>query len=212
MTAFADARERMVARQIAARGIDDPALLAALRAVPRERFVAPGFEHCAYEDRALPIAAGQTISQPYIVALMIAAAGVGTNDRVLEVGAESGYAAAVLGQVAREVIAIERHGELARLAAERIARLGFRNVRIVEGDGTEGWPAGAPYDAILVSAGAGHVPPPLVDQLKIGGRMVIPLGGRWAGQTLLKLTTCDDGTVTRTPLCAVRFVPLVGAQ
>ena len=199
-------------RQIAARGIDDPALLDAFRAVPREVFVAPELAGDAYDDRALPIAAGQTISQPYIVALMIAAAKVGPGDRVLEVGAGSGYAAAVLGQVGREAIAIERHEELARVAAERIARLGYTNVRIVEGNGILGWPEGAPFDAIIVSAGGGQVPQALIDQLKPGGRLVIPLGGRWAGQTLVKLTRQADGSVVRTPLCAVRFVPLVGAK
>ena len=212
MTSFAAARERMVTRQIAARGIDNPALLAAFRAVPRELFVTPEQAHSAYDDRALPIAARQTISQPYIVALMIAAAEVGPQDHVLEVGAGSGYAAAVLGLVAGSVIAIERHGELARLAAERIARLGYANVRIVEGDGILGWPEAAPYDAILAAARGRRVPQPLVDQVKPGGRLVMPLGGRWLGQTLVKLTKRDDGSIARTPLCAVRFVPLVGAE
>ena len=212
MARFAEAREAMVNRQIAARGIDNPALLEAMRTVPREAFVAAGLAHSAYDDRALPIAAGQTISQPYIVALMIAAAEVGANDHVLEVGAGSGYAAAVLGQVAGTVIAIERHHDLAELAAERMDRLGYSNVRIVEGDGTLGWPAAAPYDAILASASGGHVPQPLIDQLKPGGRLVIPLGLRWLGQTLVKLTKRGDGSLAKTRLCAVRFVPLVGAQ
>ena len=210
--AFADAREAMVTRQIAARGINDPALLAALRTVPRELFVTPGDEQSAYQDRALPIEAGQTISQPYIVALMIAAADIGADDRVLEVGAGSGYAAAVVGQMAREVIAIERHAALAELAAARMAELGCANVRIVSGDGTLGWPAGAPYDAILVAAAGEDIPPALVDQLKPGGRLVIPLGGRWAGQTLVKLTRQPDGSLARERLCAVRFVPLVEGQ
>ena len=210
--AFADAREAMVTRQIAARGINDPALLSALRRVPRELFVTPGDEQSAYQDRALPIEAGQTISQPYIVALMIAAADIGADDRVLEVGAGSGYAAAVVGQVAREVIAIERHAALAELAAARMAELGCANVRIVSGDGTLGWPAGAPYDAILVAAAGEDIPPALVDQLKPGGRLVIPLGGRWAGQTLVKLTRQPDGSLARERLCAVRFVPLVEGQ
>lgn len=212
MTRYADAREAMVTRQIAARGIADPALLAAFRAVPRELFVAPEQARDAHDDRALPIAFGQTISQPYIVALMIAAAEVGARDLVLEVGAGSGYAAAVLGQVVRNVIAIERHGELARLAAERMARLGYANVRIVEGDGVLGWPEAAPFDAILASASGGRVPQALIDQLKVGGRLVIPIGGRWAGQTLIKLTKRDDGGLAETRLCAVRFVPLVGAE
>ena len=212
MDRFAAAREWMVARQIAARGIDDPALLAAFRAVPREMFVADAQAHAAYDDRALPIEAGQTISQPYIVALMIAAAEVGADDRVLEVGAGSGYAAAVLGQVAGQVIAIERHGELAALASDRIARLGYGNVRIVEGDGTLGWPEAAPYDVILAAASGGRVPPALIAQLKPGGRLVMPLSGRWAGQTLVKLTKRRDGSIAREQLCGVRFVPLVGAE
>lgn len=212
MTAFADAREAMVTRQIAARGIDDPALLAAFRAVPRELFVAHDLARDAYDDRALPIKAGQTISQPFIVALMIAAAEVGADDHVLEVGAGSGYAAAVLWRVARDVIAVERHGALARSAAERMMQLGYANVRIVAGDGTLGWPDDAPYDAILVAAGGGRVPPALVEQLVPGGRLVIPLGGRWAGQRLVKLTKRGDGSLAETRLCAVRFVPLVGAE
>lgn len=212
MTSFAKLRERMVSRQIAARGIDDPALLAAFRTVPREAFVSPDQADSAYGDYPLPIEAGQTISQPYIVALMIDAAEVARGDHVLEVGAGSGYAAAVLGQVAGQVIAIERHGELARLAAERIDRLGYDNVRIVEGDGTSGWPQAAPFDAILAAASGSHVPPLLVEQLKPGGRLVMPLGGRWSIQSLVKLTKRSDGSLERETLCAVRFVPLIEAD
>ena len=212
MTSFAKLRERMVSRQIAARGIDDPALLAAFRTVPREAFVSPDQADSAYGHYPLPIEAGQTISQPYIVALMIDAAEVARGDHVLEVGAGSGYAAAVLGQVAGQVIAIERHGELARLAAERIDRLGYDNVRIVEGDGTRGWPQAAPFDVILAAASGSHVPPLLVEQLKPGGRLVMPIGGRWSIQSLVKLTKRSDGSLERETLCAVRFVPLVGAQ
>jgi protein-L-isoaspartate(D-aspartate) O-methyltransferase len=202
----------MVARQIEARGIDDPAVLDAMGAVPREQFVAPDWTAAAYDDRALPIEDGQTISQPYIVALMATAAGIGKESRVLEVGAGSGYAAAVLGQIAGTVIAIERHDALARLAAERVARLGYDNVRIVSGDGLLGWPEEAPYDAILVAAGGAAVPPPLVEQLRIGGRLVMPVGGRWAGQTLVRMTKAQDGSLVTERLCEVRFVPLVGAQ
>lgn len=212
MTSFAKLRERMVSRQIAARGIDDPALLAAFRTVPREAFVSPDQAASAYGDHPLPIEAGQTISQPYIVALMIDAAEVARGDHVLEVGAGSGYAAAVLGQIAGQVIAIERHGELARLAAERIDRLGYDNVRIVEGDGTRGWPQAAPFDAILAAASGSHVPPLLVEQLKPGGRLVMPLGGRWSIQSLVKLTKRSDGSLERETLCAVRFVPLIEAD
>jgi protein-L-isoaspartate(D-aspartate) O-methyltransferase len=211
MSDLATQRERMVARQIAARGIDDPALLAAMRSVPREMFVAPALAGDAYDDRALPIEAGQTISQPYIVALMIAAAAIGPRDHVLEVGAGSGYAAAVMGRIAGAVIAIERHALLARLGAERIARLGLGNVRIVEGDGTAGWPEGAPFDAILVAAGGARLPPALVEQLRPGGRLVMPVGGRWAGQSLNLYIKGEDGGLRQETLCAVRFVPLVGA-
>jgi len=211
MTPFATAREAMVLNQIARRGIADPALLAAFRAVPREDFVAPEFAADAYGDYPLPIAAGQTISQPYIVALMIDAAGISGADRVLEVGAGSGYAAAVLGHVAASVVAIERHAELAAVARERIARLGLANVTIVEGDGTLGWPDAAPFDAILAAAGAARVPLPLLDQLRPGGRLVIPLGAPGAVQQLVKLTRNSDGRIACEELCPVRFVPLVGA-
>jgi protein-L-isoaspartate(D-aspartate) O-methyltransferase len=212
MTDFSTLRERMVERQVMARGITNPALIAALRTVPREMFVAPAFIHAAYDDCALPIEAGQTISQPYIVALMIDAANIGRGDHVLEVGAGSGYAAAVLGQLAGDVVAIERHAELAAAAAERIATLGYGNVRVLAGDGVGGWPAAAPFDAILVPAGAPHVPPALLDQLKPGGRLIMPVGSRLIGQSLVRLERAANGVVTRETLCAVRFVPLVGAQ
>ena len=156
-------RERMVERQIHARGIDDPALLAAFRAVPREAFIGADYAAHAYEDSPLPIESGQTISQPYIVALTIDAAEIGASDKVLEIGAGSGYAAAVIGQVAAEVVAVERHGELARIAAERMTRLGYDNVRIVEGDGTRGCLAEAPFDAIVAAASGSHVPAVLLD-------------------------------------------------
>jgi protein-L-isoaspartate(D-aspartate) O-methyltransferase len=209
MTDFAQSRERMVASKIQARGIDNAALLEAMRAVPRERFVPPGHAAQAYADTALPIEAGQTISQPYIVALMIDAAGIGPKDRILEVGAGSGYAAAVIGLIAADVIAIERQSELARSASERIASLGYRNVRIIEGDGTLGWPAGAPYDAILVAASGKGLPQPLIDQLKSGGRLVMPVGGQLWSQELIKVTKQGDGSIVREHLASVRFVPLV---
>ena len=212
MPDFAALRERMVSEQIAARGLTDPALLAAFRAVPREMFVAPEFAADAYGDHPLPIDAGQTISQPYIVALMIDAAGVGRGDRVLEVGAGSGYAAALLGHLAAEVIAVERHAELADAARIRIARLARANVSIVIGDGTAGWPDGAPFDAILTAAGAERVPPALIDQLSPGGRLLIPLGAPGGIQKLVKLTKGGDGSAVHEELCAVRFVPLIGEQ
>lgn len=200
----------MVREQIAGRGIAEPAILDAFRAVPREAFVAPEVAHEAYEDHPLPIPAGQTISQPYIVALMIEAAGVGQSDRVLEVGAGSGYAAAVVGQIAASVIAIERHAELAQLASERMGRLGYGNVRIVQGDGTRGWPKAAPYNAILVAAAGSHVPQALVDQLAPAGRLVIPVGEPHEIQRLVRLTKGSDGRLAREELGPVRFVPLIG--
>ncbi|MBA3667547.1 MAG: protein-L-isoaspartate(D-aspartate) O-methyltransferase [Sphingomonas sp.] len=212
MTDFAALRERMVARDVAARGLNNPLLLAAMRTVPREEFVAPPLAEHAYEDRPLPIEAGQTISQPYIVALTIDAAGIGAGDKVLEVGAGSGYAAAVIGQIAGKVIAIERHHELAELARDRISRLGYDNVRIVEGDGTRGFPAEAPFDAIVAAASGRHVPPALLDQLNPGGRLVMPVGSQLWSQSLVKLTKNHDGTIDREDLCVVRFVPLIGAQ
>jgi len=212
MTDFTALRERMVERQIAARGIRGTALLDALRQVPRELFVSSDYGRQAYGDHPLPIEAGQTISQPYIVALMIEAAGIGPGDRVLEVGAGSGYAAAVIGRVAKEVIAIERKPELVAVARERMKRLGYGNVTIVEGDGTRGLPDGAPYDAILAAASGSHVPQPLIDQLAPGGRLVMPVGGRGWTQQLVKLTKHPDGRIEHASLGEVRFVPLIGEE
>jgi len=212
MTDFAELREHMVERQIAARGIRDPKLLDALRQVPREEFVSPDYGHEAYGDHPLPIEAGQTISQPYIVALMIEAARVGVGDCVLEVGAGSGYAAAVIGRIAGQVIAIERKPELVAVARERLVRLNYANVTIVEGDGTRGWPEGAPYDAILVAAAGSQVPQALIDQLAPGGRLVMPVGGALWAQDLVKLTKLPDGQTKRESLGGVRFVPLIGEE
>jgi protein-L-isoaspartate(D-aspartate) O-methyltransferase len=212
MTDFAELRERMVDRQIAARGIRDPLLLDALRQVPRERFVSPDYGAQAYGDHPLPIEAGQTISQPYIVALMIEAAEVRPGDRVLEVGAGSGYAAAVMSRIAGQVIGIERQPELVEIARERLQRLGYDNVEVVEGDGTRGWPDKAPYDAILAAASGSHVPQPLVDQLAPGGRLVMPVGGRAWIQQLVKLTKLADGRTRQENLGEVRFVPLIGEE
>lgn len=212
MSDFAELRERMVERQIAARGIRDPAILDAFRQVPREEFVASGIGRQVYGDHPLPIEAGQTISQPYIVALMIEAAGIQPGDRVLEVGAGSGYAAAVMSHIAAEVIAIERKPELVAVATERMRRLGYNNVKIVEGDGTRGWPDGAPYDAILAAASGSHVPQPLVDQLVEGGRLVMPVGSQAWAQQLVKLTRLPDGGTERENLGDVRFVPLIGEE
>lgn len=204
-------RARMVETQIAARGVRDPRVLQAMREVPREAFVAGGYEPEAFRDAPLPIGSGQTISQPYIVALMAEAARIAPGDRVLEVGAGSGYAAAVLGRLAAHVVAIERHGGLAQAARERLARLDIANVEVVEGDGTLGWPPAAPFDAVVVSAGGPRVPQALKDQLAPGGRLVIPVGPEGGPQDLLRLTRVEDGYAEES-LGLVRFVPLIGAQ
>jgi len=212
MTDFAARRAEMVERQVAARGIRDPHLLAAMRAVPREAFVPPALAGHAYEDSPLPIEADQTISQPYIVALMIEAAGIAPGGRVLEIGAGSGYAAAVIGRIAGEVIAVERHGELAALAAARMARLGYGNVRIVEGDGSSGLPEEAPFDAILAAASGSHVPESLKRQLAIGGTLVMPIGEPGAVQSLVAVTREAKESYRTRDLGPVRFVPLIGAE
>jgi protein-L-isoaspartate(D-aspartate) O-methyltransferase len=212
MTDFAAEREEMVRRQIAGRGIDDARLLQAMRDVPREAFVPRHLAALAYQDSPLPIEAGQTISQPYIVAEMIAAAGVGPGDKVLEIGAGSGYAAAVIGRIAAEVIAIERHTELARLAAARMGRLGYSNVRIVEGDGSAGLPDEAPFDAILAAASGSHVPEALKHQLAVDGVLVMPVGAPGDIQHLVKVTRSAAGSFDTENLGAVRFVPLIGDE
>jgi protein-L-isoaspartate(D-aspartate) O-methyltransferase len=209
---FAALREAMVARQIAARGIRNELVLAAMREVPREAFVPDALAAFAYDDTPLPIEAGQTISQPYIVALMIDAAEIGPGAKVLEIGAGSGYAAAVIGRIAGEVIAIERHQELAAEAAERMRRLGNDNVRIVEGDGSGGLPEEAPFDAILAAASGSHVPEALKRQLAIGGALVMPVGAPGAVQILVKVIRTGAEDYETSDLGAVRFVPLVGAE
>jgi protein-L-isoaspartate(D-aspartate) O-methyltransferase len=201
----------MVDRQIAARGVRDARILDAMRTVPREIFVPEAFGKFAYDDTPLPIEAGQTISQPYIVALMIEAAAIRPRDRVLEIGAGSGYAAAVMSRIARQVYAIERHEELTRLARERMARLGYDNVEIRTGDGTLGWPEAAPFDAILVAAGGPAVPQPLKQQLAIGGGLVIPVG-QADQQRLLRVTRRSEDAFDEEDLGEVRFVPLIGAH
>jgi protein-L-isoaspartate(D-aspartate) O-methyltransferase len=209
---FAAERELMVRRQIAGRGIKERRLLDAFRAVPRELFVPERVRELAYGDGPLPIEAEQTISQPYIVAAMIEAARISPGDRVLEIGAGSGYAAAVMGRIAAEVIAVERHGELVELARERLERLGFDNVRIVEGDGSEGLPDEAPFQAILCAASGSHVPRALLDQLSIGGILVMPVGEPDAVQNLVKVVRRGEEEFQQEDLGPVRFVPLIGAQ
>jgi protein-L-isoaspartate(D-aspartate) O-methyltransferase len=212
VTDFAEQRETMVRRQIAERGIDAPRLLDAFRSVPREAFLPEAVRDFAYEDGPLPIEAEQTISQPYIVALMIAAAEVGPGDRVLEIGAGSGYAAAVMSRIAAEVIGIERHFELVRLARERMARFGFGNVRIVQGDGTGGLPEEGPFEAILCAASGSHVPEALRLQLSTGGTLVMPLGEPGSVQRLVKVTRRGEDDFMEEDLGPVRFVPLIGAH
>lgn len=201
-------RLAMVEHQIAARGIHDPRVLDALRGVPRHLFVPPGFEREAYGDSPLPIGQGQTISQPYIVGLMTALLEVGPADRVLEVGAGSGYQAAVLARLAEKVITVERLPEVASLARRNLEREGARNVEVLVGDGTIGRPESAPYQGILVTAAAPQVPAPLLEQLADGGRLVAPIGGPEI-QELVRVVRRGDrfGYEHAGP---VRFVPLVG--
>jgi protein-L-isoaspartate(D-aspartate) O-methyltransferase len=206
------ARDRMVDVHIARRGVRDRRVLAAMREVPREAFVEPGYEEFAYEDGALPIGEGQTISQPYIVALMIEAAEIEPDDEVLEVGAGSGYAAAVISRIARRVYAIERHPSLARAARRRFTDLEYDNIELRVGDGSQGWPEAAPFDAIVVSAGGPGVPPALKEQLAIGGRLLIPVGERTVGQRLLKVTRLAADRYDTDDVGAVTFVPLIGEQ
>lgn len=211
MIDFRAARRRMVDVQIARRGVRDSHVLDAMRAVPRERFVGEAMAEFAYEDSPLPIEEGQTISQPYIVAAMIEAAEIEPGDRVLEVGAGSGYAAAVIGQIAGEVYAIERHGALGGLAKDRFKALGYDNIRLRVGDGTKGWPDAAPFDAILVAAGGPEVPQALKEQLAMGGRLVIPVGEP-GNQKLCKVTRRSERDYAEENLGAVAFVPLIGEQ
>ncbi|HEX3555857.1 MAG TPA: protein-L-isoaspartate(D-aspartate) O-methyltransferase [Thermoanaerobaculia bacterium] len=208
---FQALRHQMVDRQIAGRGVRDRRVLEAMRTVPREAFVPENLAELAYDDSPLPIAEEQTISQPYVVALMAEALEIGPGDKVLEIGAGSGYAAAVLSRLAGEVYAVERHESLAREAGERLARLGYMNVQVLHGDGTLGWAEHAPYDAIVVAAGGPEVPQALLDQLAIGGRLMIPIGSDPRSQDLVRVRRRTDGDV-REELGAVRFVPLIGAQ
>ncbi|RMF77990.1 MAG: protein-L-isoaspartate(D-aspartate) O-methyltransferase [Planctomycetota bacterium] len=206
---FAAARERMVDEQIAARGVRDWRVLEAMRAIPRERFVPHAIRAEAYEDRALPIDCGQTISQPYMVGLMTATLCVGRDQRVLEVGTGSGYQTAVLSRLAAQVFTIERHAELLRQARDRLDRLGLTNVCYRIGDGSLGWPEEAPFDGILVTAGAPRVPENLIEQLAIGGRLVVPIGEPDA-QMLVSIERTTAGPV-RTDVLGCRFVKLIGA-
>ena len=205
---YAELRTRMVREQLAARGIRDARVLAAMARVPRHELVPEANRDEAYEDGPLPIGEGQTISQPYVVAAMSEAAALEGDERVLEVGTGSGYQAAVLSELAREVYTIELEPVLAARAKRDLERLGYQNVHTRTGDGYRGWPEAAPFDAILVTAAPDHVPPDLLEQLKVGGRLVIPVGGRF-DQELWVYTKTDRG-VERRQLMPVRFVPLRG--
>lgn len=205
-------RQRFVHDQIEARGVRDPLVLAAMRDVPRECFVPAHLRDAAYEDRPLPIGSKQTISQPYIVAYMIEALALKGGEKVLEIGAGSGYAAAILGRIARDVFTIERIAQLAEKAASNLIDAGYDNVHVREGDGTEGWLSEAPFDAILVSAGGPEIPRSLMRQLAIGGRMVIPIGSDKTAQELVRVTRFDDDEFQHEDLADVRFVPLIGKE
>jgi protein-L-isoaspartate(D-aspartate) O-methyltransferase len=199
----------MVAQQIGARGVRDPRVLEAMLEVARERFVAPALVDRAYEDAPLGIGGGQTISQPYVVALMCEALGLVGSEKVLEVGTGSGYGAAVLGRLARDVYTIERVPDLAATAATRLAALGYVNVHVTEGDGTLGLPEQAPFEAIVVTAAGPHVPPDLLAQLGVGGRLVIPVGDA-DRQHLLRIDRIAGERFHERNLGPVSFVPLVG--
>ncbi len=205
---FESLRREMVARQIRERGIHSEAVLEAMLAVPRHEFVPASCVGEAYEDKPLAIGEAQTISQPYMVAAVAEALAIEPNDRVLEIGCGSGYQAAVLSRLAREVFAIEFRTHLAASARERLTRLGFKNISVVSGDGSLGWPMASPYQAILVSAAAPAVPSALVDQLDEGGRLVIPVGD--TEQQDLMLLVKKENRVTQQTLFPCRFVPLLG--
>jgi len=209
---YEEARETMVSDQIALRGIRDPRVLAAVRAVPRHRFVPQEERQHAYEDRPLAIGEGQTISQPYIVALMTALARPSPQDRALEVGTGSGYQAAVLSGLVKEVYSVEILESLGRSAARRLEELGYRNVQVRVGDGYQGWPEAAPFDIILVTAAPDHVPPPLLEQLRPGGRMVVPVGPVHDVQSLQVLEKDREGGTSVREVIPVRFVPLTRPQ
>src|SRR5687767_1130978 len=204
---FAARRQAMVERQIEARDIKSPTVLAAMRKVPRHRFVRPGGESLAYEDHPLQIGSGQTISQPYIVAYMTEAAEISPREKVLEIGTGSGYQAAILGEVAREVYSIEIVPELAESAGRTLAELGYTNVHAKAGNGYLGWPEHAPFDAILVTAAPDEIPQALVDQLALGGRMVVPVGE--IVQNMMIIERTQTGVIQRQTI-PVRFVPMTG--
>lgn len=211
MTDFSKLRQQMVDHQLVARGLQDQVVLDAFNRVSREEFVPANLLEFAYRDSPLPIAAGQTISQPYIVALMTEALALKPEDHVLEVGTGSGYTAAILAEIASDVYTIERHKILADTARNKLRQLGFTNIYLLHGDGTLGWPDQAPFDAIIVSAGGPEVPQQLKQQLAIGGRLVIPVGTELRTQRLIRLLRVSKDKYIQEDLGAVSFVPLIGA-
>jgi protein-L-isoaspartate(D-aspartate) O-methyltransferase len=204
---FAEQRRRMVEEQIRARGVQDRRVLDAMRKVPRDRFVPPDVAHLAYADHPLPIGFEQTISQPYIVGYMSEAAEVTPQKKVLEIGTGSGYQAAILGELAREVYTIEIIPELAERAKKTLAELGYRNVHVRAGNGYLGWPEQAPFDAVVVTAAPDEVPQALIDQLAVGGKMVIPVG---TGEQEMRVITKTPAGVVQQRTMPVRFVPMTG--
>jgi len=209
---FQAQRLAMVKDQIVERGVKDHSVIEAMMAVPRHKFVSDIYLDRAYDDSPLPIGYGQTISQPYIVAYMTDILNLNKNSRVLEVGTGSGYQAAILSPIVKQVYTIEIIPELAKSAVTRLKNLGYHNIEVAIGDGYYGWNKHAPFDAIIVTAAAGHIPIPLIEQLKNNGRMVIPVGGSFLIQNLILVTKDKDGNVTTRNLIPVRFVPLTGRR
>lgn len=208
---FDYARRVMLKRHLAARGIHDQRVLGAMGEIAREKFVEAGQEAFAYADAALPIASGQTISQPYIVALMLQAAELKPDDHSLEIGTGSGFAAVVMARLCRDVITFERHAPLAQSARQRLEAIGIDNVEIRVGDGSQGATDAAPFDAIIVAAGAPAIPPPLRDQLEIGGRLIVPVGAQDTEQRLIRITRITANAFEEEDLGGVLFVPLIGS-
>ncbi len=207
MAEFTLLRDRMVTEQLEPRGVTDPRVLQAMRQVPRERFVDPDYAGYAYEDRPLPVLEGRTISQAFVVALMAQAAKIGPSDRVLEIGAASGYGAAVFSQLAARVWSIESHPKLARIAGSRIAELGRANVTVLRSDGLNGWPPAAPFDVIIITGVAASVPQPLKEQLSVGGRLVTLTGVQGGPQRLLKVVRTGAAEWVQEDLGEVLLAP-----
>jgi protein-L-isoaspartate(D-aspartate) O-methyltransferase len=205
-------RKQMVKTQLISRGIKDPAVLSAMEQVPREVFVPPDLIDVAYDDSALPIGKNQTISQPYMVALMLESLELKQKDKVLEIGTGSGYAAAVLSRIVDQVFTIERYEKLAQAARDRFHRLAYDNIQVQTGDGTLGWSEHAPYDGVVVTAGGPEIPEPLLNQLKVGGYLIIPIGGWETAQKLVRVHRKGQDEFPKENLGRVRFVPLVGEE